>query len=129
MRDHMMGWPAAMLAFEPEQKKQYITPTRSIRNLSDEWETKDFSYIIGQKKKEEKKPEDIPTKPAGAWVKTADREPDADGWIAHTPGPCPVAGGRIVSIKLASGVVKTSECIPGADGWRSGWITHYRVVK
>ena len=67
----------------------------------------------------------------------ADPLPDADGWVKHTPGPCPVAEETEVQVrgpelhsewKNVASYFSPSKYSP-SDWWKDGTITHYRIVR
>lgn len=71
-----------------------------------------------------------------SWIKTGELipdtpQPDAEGWIAHTPGPCPVAGDVRVRVRFLTGHESLSVYAAGSkpEWFRDGIITHYRIVS
>lgn len=64
-------------------------------------------------------------------VLTANPE-ESGGWIAHTPGPCPVADDVLVQVRYRCGV-ETSfavyACLLKWHDMGGSTITHYRIVS
>ena len=55
---------------------------------------------------------------------------DDDGWIAHSPGPCPVPPETMVEVKWRAGAIASSFPFP-REAKELNWhvITHYRIVS
>lgn len=69
-----------------------------------------------------------PEKPA-----QAEPQADAEGWIAHKPGPCPVKEGVMLEHKVLrdGGIygINRHRCDPSGPAWMSGAIVAYRMVS
>lgn len=103
-RDHMMGWPAVL----PPLERKNTEPAKP-KQTALQWQFEHLDYTVTWIDGElhEITETDCRQKELARPVIEVDESPepqaDADGWIHHDGGPCPVETGTLVDIKLRNG--------------------------